>query len=110
MASRCRLCLCILPENDEKTQITDEYGKVAEESPIVNKIKAILQLKLDVPGNVNRVLAFPHFVCVQCTNQLDFCAQFIDRAQVIDLELKRTHNSKGKTLEDVQTSFRDKCI
>ena len=43
MALRCRLCLCILPDNDENTKITDEYGKVAEESPIVNKIKTISQ-------------------------------------------------------------------
>lgn len=107
--SRCRLCFHSISEGEETIQITDMMGKSRTEFPTVNKIQSILHLKLDFPDDLkNCVIAFPHFVCVECDKMLDTFMQFIERAQTVDHELRHYDFSKNKSLNEIEISLKEK--
>jgi hypothetical protein len=85
-------------------------GRAVAQHAAVNKIKSFLHIKVDFPSNFNCVLPFPHFVCGSCDDQMHIFSQFIERAQVIDTELRFYDFSKDKRLSEIETSLEENYL
>ena len=107
---RCRLCFARLTDRGVPVQITDMKGRAFAQNATINKIKSFLHIKVDFPDNFNCVLPFPHFACGSCNDQMHIFSQFIERAQVIDTELRFYDFSKDKRLSEIETSLKENYL
>ena len=109
---RCRICFCSITEDlGRPIQVTDANGKALPHNQSAVKIKSLLHLMLDFPENFNCALEFPHFICELCDRQINDFSLFIERAQLIDSELRLGEKlSKRKTLDEIDAAVRLNCL